>query len=760
MNIRLLGVTLLLSISCAQTLPLEGAPCPCASGWVCCPGANICAKDAAQCPAQPAPVLDPAAATVSITRRFDFKSSEPVTFSVEEAAGGTIDSTGRYTAPAAPGTFHVVATRASDHVSARAAVTVVPLQLASIAGRYGGPSSIPIDGVGDDARFVAPEGGIYVDGFYYLIDHMRADQGTNSLRRVNLATGAVETLFEGFFIPYPGTNLVAVVDGPRATATFAAPTAVASDSQGHLLVADVCMIRSIDLGDLSVKTLMGANIALSDCPASAVVGLASDGADQIFYTLGDPFFGGGGKETVVRQLTVSTGAQSILAGQLGVSGTTDGPQGTFTNPGALAYFHEQFNPTLQVFDDYDQVVRSINLVGATQVSTTFGPSGSTFVAIAAPPTSYGGMLAEADGLMIPTAYDRLQQFHPTLPVHPTGLAVISVDISGPQNVTPPCDGTWTCPMALVPAAEGTFHRYDLTLGLLETVAGRSGSPPEARDGNGESASFALGTYYPALMASAGDDLFIWEPSRTIRKIDRAANVTTPWTNIDATLLAGDASTLYLASTTFLQKAPSAGGDWTTIAGTQMTGHAVDGTGAAASFSKIVGLVVEPNGKLAVLDDDDNTTLLREVDPGTGVVKTIATLPNMINGQPLLFDFPTASVTLGPTGKLIALSDYGVHAIDLVTGQVDDLFVDFMNGNPYTHVAYDSGKAFLTHGEEVDALDVATRQVTPFVGQLGHGAVRPGTLDHALLHLPGPMAVLPNGDLAILDLTERALVEVK
>ncbi|MGE5048038.1 MAG: hypothetical protein ACM3PC_05695, partial [Deltaproteobacteria bacterium] len=40
--------------------------------------------------------------------------STAVTWSVQEAGGGTVDSAGRYTAPAAAGTFHVVATSVAD----------------------------------------------------------------------------------------------------------------------------------------------------------------------------------------------------------------------------------------------------------------------------------------------------------------------------------------------------------------------------------------------------------------------------------------------------------------------------------------------------------------------------------------------------------------------------------------------------------------------------------------------------------------------
>src|SRR5262245_2638610 len=102
----------LLSLSCAQPLTLDMAPCPCATGWFCCPGAQVCADEASHCPAPSAPVVTPASATVSVTRRLAFSSSDAVTFAVEEPNGGTIDASGLYKAPPAPGTFHITATLA------------------------------------------------------------------------------------------------------------------------------------------------------------------------------------------------------------------------------------------------------------------------------------------------------------------------------------------------------------------------------------------------------------------------------------------------------------------------------------------------------------------------------------------------------------------------------------------------------------------------------------------------------------------------
>jgi len=45
-------------------------------------------------------------------------------FIQEGATGGMIDATGKYTAPNAAGTFHVIATGAADGTSGSATVTV------------------------------------------------------------------------------------------------------------------------------------------------------------------------------------------------------------------------------------------------------------------------------------------------------------------------------------------------------------------------------------------------------------------------------------------------------------------------------------------------------------------------------------------------------------------------------------------------------------------------------------------------------------
>ncbi|WLT30994.1 glycosyl hydrolase family 18 protein [Geothrix sp. PMB-07] len=76
-------------------------------------------------------IINPTAAAVQTTKTQQFTatvtgaSNTAVTWSVQETAGGAMDATGLYTAPATAGTYHVIATSVADATkSATAAVTV------------------------------------------------------------------------------------------------------------------------------------------------------------------------------------------------------------------------------------------------------------------------------------------------------------------------------------------------------------------------------------------------------------------------------------------------------------------------------------------------------------------------------------------------------------------------------------------------------------------------------------------------------------
>src|SRR5262249_17871216 len=80
------------------------------------------------------PMVTPASPMSGTLRPIAFRAPEPVTWAVMESGGGTIDAAGNYFSPAAPGSYHVVATATADGTrTATATVTVVPLKLTPIA---------------------------------------------------------------------------------------------------------------------------------------------------------------------------------------------------------------------------------------------------------------------------------------------------------------------------------------------------------------------------------------------------------------------------------------------------------------------------------------------------------------------------------------------------------------------------------------------------------------------------------------------------
>jgi hypothetical protein len=68
--------------------------------------------------------LSPTSASVNVGKTQQFTANGPGTWSVQESAGGTVSSTGLYTAPSTAGTYHVAL--ANPATSATATVTVLP----------------------------------------------------------------------------------------------------------------------------------------------------------------------------------------------------------------------------------------------------------------------------------------------------------------------------------------------------------------------------------------------------------------------------------------------------------------------------------------------------------------------------------------------------------------------------------------------------------------------------------------------------------
>jgi sugar lactone lactonase YvrE len=225
------------------------------------------------------------------------------------------------------------------------------------------------DGVGSTARFNTPSG-ITTDGSSLYI----ADTGNNTIRKVDIATGAVTTLAGTV-----GTSAIETTgstDGIGTAAKFNSPSAITTDGI-NLYVADTNnhTIRKIVIATGAVTTLAGSagTFGSADGIGSAALFYAPSG----ITTDGTNLYVSDTANLTIRKIVIATGAVTTLAGSTGVPGSADGL-------GSSALFGGTFGITtdgtnLFVADAYNNTIRKI--VISTGMVTTLagsaGPSGNS-----------------------------------------------------------------------------------------------------------------------------------------------------------------------------------------------------------------------------------------------------------------------------------------------------------------------------------------------------------------------------------------------
>ncbi len=202
------------------------------------------------------------------------------------------------------------------------------------------------DGTGTNAQFRNPTGVAYDgSGTLYV-----AEQGSNAIRRLVVATGVVSTLAG------TGSFMGGYADGTGAAAQFNQPAGVACDASGNVFVADVSnsRIRKIVVATGVVSTLAGSAQGFANGTGTAAsfnfpTGLAYDGRGNLLVA--------DRGNARIRKVVAATGAVSTLAGT-GTAGTADGTGATaqFSNPISVAC---EANGTVYVADQLNNRIRVI-----------------------------------------------------------------------------------------------------------------------------------------------------------------------------------------------------------------------------------------------------------------------------------------------------------------------------------------------------------------------------------------------------------------
>jgi hypothetical protein len=175
------------------------------------------------------------------------------------------------------------------------------------------------DGAGSAARFRSPNG-IWGDGTHlYLCDRLNF-----TIRKIVIATGQVTTLAGK--AQSRGTG-----DGVGASALFYAPTDIWGDGT-FVYVADGNAIRKVTIATGAVQTLAGqaanpdyADVAGSRAGFSFIGGVWGDGTSLYVADTGN---------NLIRKIALGTGTVSTLAGSLSEVGSDNGvgSQASFHNP--------------------------------------------------------------------------------------------------------------------------------------------------------------------------------------------------------------------------------------------------------------------------------------------------------------------------------------------------------------------------------------------------------------------------------------------
>ena len=430
------------------------------------------------------------------------------------------------------------------------------------------------DGTGGAARFHDPSDVIVAGPNLFV-----ADRGNWTIRKVDIATGAVTT-FAGTAGKSGGS------DGTGTAASFQYLSGITTDG-ANLFVTDNNAIRKIVIATSEVSTIAG----MADAPGSFADGT---GAVARFFTPsgvttdGADLFVADAQNNIIRKVVTSTGVVTTIAGTVAVSGSDDGA-------GAAAKFNAPAGVTtdganLYIADALNNTIRKV-VVATGMVTTIAGTAGVT---------------GSADGIGAAANFDR-----------PNGITTDGVNLFVTDTLN------------------NTIRKVVVATGMVTTIAGTAGVTGSA-DGIGAAASFDM----PNGITTDGVNLYVADGYNfIIRKIVISTGAVTTiagtagvfgysdGTGAGASFaitcgITTDGKNLFVIDgfNFIIRKIVISTGVVTTIAGTAEVNGSSDGTGATASFSRMNGITTDGDNLFVV--DSENYTI-RKIVISTGVVTTIA-----------------------------------------------------------------------------------------------------------------------------------------
>lgn len=532
-------------------------------------------------------------------RMIDIATAEVTTLAGLAGVSGTLDGVG--TAARFKDPWGVTTDGTSVFVADEGNETIRQVNIATgtvttLAGEANSVSHV--DGTGSVARFVKPRG-ITTDGVNLYVSEF----ASHTIRKVVISTGVVTTIAGS--VDTSGT-----LDGTGTDALFKSPTGVVTDGT-NLYVTDGnnYTIRKIDLSTYEVTTLAGQAGVYggddgigTDATFGAPYNITTDGVNLYVTDIGS---------TLVRKINIATAEVTTIAGVYDSFGYNDGA-------GNTALFEESAGLTtdgvnLYLCDSSGYRIRKIEpsdctptLIGGAMQGCDLGMNDSSAVYV----STFAGDGTEA----VTNDTGVLAQFYDPKGITTDGVSLFVTDQKNSAN---------------------TIRKIDIETAEVTTLAGIVGAG-DYLDGDSATARFNV----PQGITTDGTSVFVVELfNHVVRQID----IETGWVST----LAGkgenpgiadgssentrfkypvgittDGEYIFVSEwdTNTIRQVVIATGATTTLAGQAGTSGTSDGTGDEARFNNPMDLTTQ-GGNLYVADRENN--LIRKIVVTSGVVTTFA-----------------------------------------------------------------------------------------------------------------------------------------
>ncbi|CAN5373978.1 hypothetical protein BH09MYX1_BH09MYX1_03600 [soil metagenome] len=728
----------------------------------------------------------PSVFTVPAGRSQTFVAAGATQWTVTEASGGVVDANGTYTAPAKPGTYHLVAHAGA--LSGTATVNVVDYSIALLGGQTGGSGSV--DGIGSEARFRQPFAVTY-DGSAALYV---GDTYNGAIRKVVLSTGEVTTIAGGSGFGF--------ADGIGELAAFSSISALSFDpAAGVLYVADTgnnC-IRAVDVVTRIVTTFAGQPKSGS---ADGIGNAAQfNSPSGLAYLAGRVYVTDTGNRTL-RRIDVATQKVVTVAGAVSQSGTTNGLNGAarFGAPAGITVANPQL---FFIADVGNNTVRRVDLdlAGTNFAVTTYagagtpgnadGPVGLAKFSAPVDVVYAGGTVFVADwNNNLLRATDGVS----TTTVAGTGEYAsndgigIAAGLSRPTGLTTDGKTVW-----IADQYNSAIRAIDIATKKVTTIAGKA-SAFGTKSGALSDATFASPI---ALAVDEKDEIYVLEQfgsavrtisleGKTITSIAGKPGVPGSADGVaDAAqfnfaagfALDGNGHVLVADTYSYAIRELSLTGTHavTTPYGTLTESGRKDGIGSAARFAEPDAVVIA-SGKIYVADAANNA--IRQIDPVTHAVSTAFGAVDGSNGSvdavstSARFDHPESLATDGQGHLFVAdAGNHTVRFIDVASGKVSTLAgaggvagaVDGLGAQArFDHpggLFWDGeGSLFVTdrRASTIRRIYVPTTAVSTFAGFSYRGGARTGLARTTTINAPTSIVKTKTGAFVFNSVDENSL----